>query len=213
MTRFITVCLVLFTTLGMAQETQENFLIEKGTWSLEGDFSVNSQKLENLTNDNENERFNFNISPKIGYAISDNLLLGLGLGYGYIKSEFNNPQVLNDNISETNSVSFFSYIKKFIPVGKKLALHVQGEVRYGLSSSDFESNDVVRETKSQTFFVGVRPGISYSLSKSILLQANFGSLGYQNINREVDNVDTEKSNSFGFDFGSSSLQFGFAVLL
>ncbi|WP_340065677.1 hypothetical protein [Ascidiimonas aurantiaca] len=214
MTRFITGCLVLFTTLSMAQETQENFLIEKGTWSLEGDFSITTEKVEDLIIDDVvNDEFNFIILPKIGYAVSDNLLLGLGLGYEYSEGSFKSQEPSFDNEVESNAFIVFSYIKKFIPVGKKLAFHIQGEINYSQGNSDFNSNGFESKSKIKTFFIGARPGITYGLSKNLLIHANFGSLGYNNTRRESDGENTFENNFFEFNLRSSSLRFGFAVLL
>ncbi|WP_178984632.1 porin family protein [Winogradskyella helgolandensis] len=214
----MTILLCLLTSIIFSQEKNEDFLIEKGLWSIEGEFSINSINSD-YPNDIGNiarEDFNFNIAPKVGYIISDNLILGLGIGYSYLKTEFENENSndLNINDSKTNSIEFFPYIKKFFPVSKKLALHLQGETRFTFRKNTFINyyNDE-RVNNSELLFIGIRPGISYNMSKNILLQANVGSLGYQHASSEVDDVETEKSNSFGFNFNTSNLTFGLTILL
>ena len=64
-------------------------------------------------------------------------------------------------------------------------------------------------------FIGLRSGFNYKLSKKVLLQANFGSLGYsytesENLN---NNSINSKSNNFSLSLSSSNLTFGVAVLL
>ncbi|TXD82974.1 porin family protein [Subsaximicrobium wynnwilliamsii] len=211
MRKLCTVLFLVITASIYGQDNEEKFLIETGTWNLEGSFSINSAKSEFFENDNlKSEFFGFSISPKVGYAIQDNLVIGLGLGYSYSESEFGNQQALNSD-RNSNSYSIFPYIKKFIPIGKKMAFHLQGETRYSLGSTNFE-NSGIEERESKSFFIGIRPGVSYFLSKSILLQANFGQLGYENNQIKVGDTDDSETDVFGFDISSSNIIFGLTVL-
>lgn len=211
------ILLCLLTSIIFSQEKNEDFLIEKGQWSIEGEFSFNSQNADysNSNGDVNRNDFNFNIAPKVGYTISDNLILGLGVGYAHSKTEMEDDNNnIEGNDSKINAIEFFPYIKKFFPVSKKLALHLQGETRFTFRKNTFDNyyNDE-RVHNSEIIFIGIRPGISYNMTKNILLQANIGSLGYQHFSGEVDDADTEKSNSFGFNFNTSNLIFGLTILL
>lgn len=210
--------LILFTSIIFGQDKKEEFSIEKGTWSIEGNLSINTQNSEsfNETSDSNTDNFNFSISPTIGYAIKENLILGLGISYGYSKSEFENKnsQNLNQDFSRNNSYGIFTYVKKYFPVSNKFALHLQGEARFTFGNNTFDDfYDIERTSETELFFVGIRPGFNYSLTKNLLLQANFGSLGYDYFKAEIDDVNSQKANSFGFNFSSSSLIFGLTVLL
>ena len=213
-----TLLLILFTTVIFGQGNEENFSIEKGVWSLEADFSINSRNSDffNESNNSSRKEFGFSISPKVGYAINKNLILGLGLGYSYSKFEIENENVqfLGTDYSRVNSIGFFPYVKKFFPVSKKLAFNLQGETSFTFSKNTFENSDnIERESKNESFFIGIRPGINFSLTKNILLEANFGSVGYSHISGEIDGVDNLESNSFAFNFSTSSLIFGMTLLL
>ncbi|WP_299521603.1 outer membrane beta-barrel protein [Winogradskyella sp.] len=210
--------LLIFTTFTFSQENDERFNLEKGSFIFEGDFSVNTQNNElslEGSQDSDSEQFNFSLAPKIGYAIDDNLILGLGLGYGYSKFEstpFSN-QLNATNESTSNSFSFFPYVKKFFPVGKKLAFHAQGEVRFTFGNTSFENgDDIERDTDSNAIFIGFRPGFNYEITNNILIHANFGSLGYTRFKNEGENDFEQESESFRFDLGTSTLQFGFALV-
>lgn len=231
-TSSITLALILFTAILFGQNEKEKFSIEKGLWSIEGDISVNSSK----TDYNENTKKStsdyliFGISPKIGFTISKNLVLGLGTEYIYSKRKSNhNILIGNDNTntpnnlvntsdSKSTSFSFFPYIKKFFPVAKKLAFHAIGETRFKISNYTFKTNDIndnnERNSKNNSFFIGIRPGVSYSLSKNILLQANLGSIGYDYIALKGDDDKTDqKNNSFGLNVGTSNLTLGLSLCL
>lgn len=177
----MTIILCLLTSIILSQENNEDFLIEKGLWSIEGEFSINSINSD-YPNDTENiarEDFNFNIAPKVGYTISGNLIIGLGIGYSYLKTEFKNENSndLNINDSKISSIEFFSYIKKFFPVSKKLALHLQGETRFTFRKNTFINyyNDE-RVHNSELLFVGIRPGISYNMSEKFYFKQTLAHL-------------------------------------
>lgn len=217
MKKLSTILVLLFTTLIFAQEKEDNTFIEKGVWSLEGDFSVNTRQNENFYENNKTSRdvFSFGIAPKIGYAISDDLILGLGIGYNYSKSDVEHDQALIVYLSKSNSLSIFPYIKKFIPVTEKFAFHLQGEASYSTGSITYEDNDTIDtyDSDHESYFVGIRPGINYKLTNNILIQASFGSLGYDYVTQESDSTERSKASSFGLNLSSSSLFFGMTVLL
>jgi hypothetical protein len=217
----LTLFLILFTSISFGQDNQddkEQFTIEKGTWSLEADFSINSGHNDffNETVVIDSKDFSFGVSPKIGYAISENLILGLGFGYAYSKSENENEneQILRTTSSTSNFFAISPFVKKFFPVSEKIAFHLQGETRFTFGKNNFENSDnTERESRNESIFVGIRPGINLSLTKNILLQANFASFGYTYSSGETDGIQNSETNSLSFNFGSSSFMFGMIILL
>lgn len=224
MKTLITVVLFLFTMMVFSQDENDNFLIEKSTWTIEGDFGIkNFSDKKSYTNSNEfdDNYFNFSIAPKIGYAINDNFILGLGFAYNYSERDYEGivEQAITINSWTTNSYSVFPYVKKFFPIAKKLSLHLVAETRFSIENISYESsrNDYNTITKAETFSINIRPGVNYRITNKFMLQANFGSLGYSHSNEKYD-VDlstqsNDKENSIGLNFGTSSLYFGFVILL
>ncbi len=100
----ITVVLFLFTAMVFSQEQNDDFLIEKSTWTIEGNFGFNLRNDNNSNNFNnsDNMSFNFRIAPKLGYALSDNFILGLWVAYGYteFENEFENAGTIQTDISK-----------------------------------------------------------------------------------------------------------------
>ncbi|WP_123812047.1 outer membrane protein [Mangrovimonas sp. DI 80] len=202
-----------------AQESPQdnnNFQIDKGIWSIEGDVSFNYGKSENLQNYvGESTGYGFAISPKVGYTISNNLILGLGVGYDHREYKSQREDPSENSTNTTKQYGIFPYIKKHFPLSKKLALHIQGEARYSKykPSTEHVSTEVSYSTESHDIFIGLRPGISYSLSKNFLMQANIGALGYNSTKSKRDGEDNTKSNSFAFSLKSSNLYFGIVWLI
>jgi hypothetical protein len=199
-------------SFGFAQDDQDNFTIQKGQWNLEGSFSINSSQRDIDRIDFENsssENFNFSISPELGYAVADNLLVGLGVSYNYSKSEFN--QVTDDRTSEANSFGFTPYIEKFFPLNADFALSIKGELSYSFGKQTNKRSIGTSETDFDSFFVGFRPGINYFVSDQIFLQANFGALGYESFKNE-DDLNVNENNAFLLNLSTSSLFFGINIL-
>lgn len=202
-----------------AQESpqdKDNFQIDKGIWSIEGDISFNYGKSENLQNYiGESTGYGFAISPKVGYTLNNNLILGLGFDYAHTSRETEREDPADNSTNTTDRYGIFPYIKKYFPLSKKLALHVQAETRYTKYKPSIEnaSAEVTTSMESHELFIGLRPGISYSLSKNILMQANIGALGYNSGKSERDGEDYAKGNSFEFSLKSSNLYFGIVWLI
>lgn len=220
----ITVVLFLFTSLLFSQEQNENFLIVKGTWTIEGNLGFNLRNEDDTNNsiDHDYKTFNFSIAPKIGYALNNNFVLGLGLSYSHSQfdNEYINQSNTSTNFTKSNSYGVLAYAKKLFPVSKKLALHLVAETGFSIGNSNSENtnNDFNSDSRTENFSINIRPGINYKLSDKFLMHANFGFFGYGNVNEEFDasdrpNTENRNSNSLGFNFSTSSLYFGFTVLL
>lgn len=204
--------LLLFTMLfalsfSYAQEKNKKLNIKKGTWSLSGEtsFSFNNNKADNQVYEDKSYLFNF--APKIGYTISDNLILGVGIGYGYGDSKSTNPS--NTYERKNYSMSIFPYIKKHFSVGKKVTLSLQGEFKYSHTKYEDEQNNSLNNNDSKTnaYSIGIRPGITYFLNKKLALEANLGFLGYTRTNYDNNSYKGNNS-SFNFNFNPSNLMFG-----
>jgi hypothetical protein len=98
-----------------------------------------------------------------------------------------------------------------------LALYAQGKVGFSrnrFQSYDENTNVLIDENTSNTFQMGIRPGITYFMSKNLALETGLGFLGYSKTNSELEESDggtfdwTRESSFFSFDLNSSNLFFG-----
>ncbi len=194
--------MLLALSFAHGQEKKEKLTIEKGTWYTSANFSLGHNSFELEGSPETSKYFNFNLSPKIGYTINDNLIIGLGVGYGYSKSES------GSEIGKGNSYQIFPYVKKHFPLGKKLTISLQGEFNYSYSDYSSNINSIPYERSSNQYFIGIKPGITYFLNKNIALEANIGSLGYSKTNQDENNLPDRESDSFQFNINSTDLMFG-----
>ncbi|MEM8509195.1 MAG: outer membrane beta-barrel protein [Bacteroidota bacterium] len=214
MRNFLFYSALLISGFIVAQTDQpDRFVIEKGTWNVTGNVSLRSNSIDNegesFSNANDFNSFSFN--PLVGYALSNNFVVGLGLGYSRGVNEDANTDVdgvTTEFESETTTYSIFPYARKFFSVSPNFAFFLQGEARYNTISneSDRTFGDTVTNSSSEgdSWFFGIRPGVTYFVSKRFALEANLGTLGYTT-------SDTENSNSSGATTESDVSQFAFEL--
>lgn len=207
---------VLACTLSFSQQQKSSFLIKKKTTEITGDISLwnNNDESENEFGTYDSQSFHLSFSPNYGYAIKDNLVIGVGAGYSH---SFSKSKNYDDDSSErnyyNNEYSVFPYVKKYFPIGKKVAFSLRGELRYSHNhyKHEYSNSNLLNDStnKSNEYFIGLRPGISLFVTKKILLKANLGSVGYSNIDGK-NNIGEEEESEYTskrFNFSLNSTQF------
>ncbi|MDP5100988.1 MAG: autotransporter outer membrane beta-barrel domain-containing protein [Nonlabens sp.] len=208
---------LLIAAISLAQTESPSF-ITSGTYELIGSINVgfsDSERTEqNVGVVNTSTRTNIGFAPQLGYALKDNLVLGLGLSYQYSKGE---------SFSETSSDDFnasqygiATYLKKYFSINEKLALSLQGEVRYSWSESDQDRNFTQpgvtplfnSESSSNQLFVGFRPGIAYRINNRFAMQAQLGALGYFRNSNKFDNDFESTANVFELSLNTQDFNLG-----
>lgn len=205
---------------------EEKLIIEKGTWNVGGNLSVTFSDNENAFNQQENlnnsKNFNITIVPNIGYAIGKNLMLGANVGVGFGTGDSSSrtggfPDNQFSAESESTSWNIAPYVRAFLPVGKRTAFYVQGEVGYSTSknSSSSEQNGFINtnESRNTGYSAGLRPGLTYFMTNRLALETQLGFLGYStNTFESKDENDTvsgtSENSNFGFNFNPSQIFFG-----
>ncbi len=206
----ITLFLALTSILyGYSQEKKEKFAIPQGTWLTGGSLSFSTYN--NKKNNNDGTTNNIGFYPKLGYMINNNLELGVSLGYSYSNSE-QDSYSYND---KRNDYSISPYIKRYFPIGKKLAFHSRFGAAYNKTETKREHKENTDNSKyhHNSFSINLRPGFTYSLTEKFVMYTNIGSLSYVNGESGSTGSDDLKFNRFGFDLSTSDIQWGIIILL
>ncbi|WP_372754628.1 outer membrane beta-barrel protein [Mariniflexile sp.] len=209
------IALLLVSTFTFAQNSEEKFEIPKNQWIVGGLINFSSQNYEsqNEDYDSDSNQTSFFIKPDIGYAIDSNLVIGLMPGFNILNSK---REGSNEEY-KSNGFSIAPYIRKYFAISNNFALNVQGEFMYSYQKSENKYansvTNITSESDRNSIFIGVRPGLTYSLTNKIYLNANLGSIGYYSDKSENDEGITSKLNNFNFNFSTSDLSFGVLVLL
>jgi hypothetical protein len=192
-----------------------NAQIKKGSIFLGGDIGGSTQKTktDGVTSDKQS---GINISPVIGKAIKENLVLGINAGVTIYHAE---------NTTNTSSYSAGVFLRKYKNIGNGgFYIFVQGGLNgaYYKQKRNVAPSPISDETK--IMFVGLTayPGISYAISRKLHLEAGFNNLlllNYSNEKRETGDpvISTKKTNAFNISSSlsnaTSSLYLGFRLLI
>jgi len=141
-------------------------------------FGVNSPKVGD-------SQTTFVIAPTVGYALSDKWEIALEFEYGMktnvpdgdVKDEFRIAPFARFNFAKAGIATFF----------------VDGG--FGFGKKNYEGG-----LDTNTFNVGLRPGVKVELSKNIELDAKLGYLGYYN--------EKDVKDFFGLNVNGEALSFG-----
>ena len=155
--------------------------ISKGTWLLGGDLSFGSNSSTNSVVNTPTTQSNyFNLTPRVGWFISNNLVIGLSPSYssGSQKTTGNNA-----GTTTTSGFAIAPFVRYYKPLNEKWAIFAEfNGIGVNFSSSKFEGNNApnIIETSSQGYSLGifVRPGVTYFISPKVGIEASLGSLGY-----------------------------------
>ena len=184
--------LLSITAFSQENSNDDNF-ISKGTFELTGGFSLSTTDYENTLSNIDGRSLSLSLFPEIGYAISDDLVLGTRVGLTYSENELSGG---NNQISRF--YSFAPYLKKYFSISDRFAIDIQGEVEYTITNNSEDSEgDIIA--------IGMRPGLNYRFNKSLGFSAQIGFLGYQSRNDENE-FDESKSSRFNASLNASDFR-------
>ena len=130
------------------------------------------------------------LMPEIGYNINDSWAIGVALGYGEVK--------VGDAKNKVYAIN--PYARYTFAKFDKVNLFIDGGIAYG-------HEDPAAGHKTNTFAVGIKPGVAVNLNDKLSFVAHAGFLGY--VNEKADYDGAKAYNTFGFDLDGSDLSFGF----
>lgn len=194
-----------------------NAQLNKGTWLLGGDFSLQLNSFRDGNNKSETKGFSF--SPVLARAVRQNIFWGGSISLGTYK---------NNAVSTGNTTNqFFGaglFYRGYKPVSKKFYAFLQSGIAAGIAKDKFRQGpDYYYDEKRTTAGLNITPGVSYSVNKKIFLESglnNIASLNYFHSKTSGYNFgNTINRSSRGFGFSSSlgiftnSLYVGFRLMM
>jgi hypothetical protein len=207
--------LMAYSTLIAQDIKKEKFNIAQNQWVLGGNFNFSHFGSDDYTSSSESKGTSWHIAPNIGYTIQDNLLLGLSTSYSFGNSnQITDSDIVYDR--DFHALSIRPYVRKFMPLGKRLAFHVDGGISFSKRWEKDQRDDTLMlnstESESSSFSIGLDAGLTYSLSKSVYFYTSIANLGYYRNKRERED-ETSKSDLFSFNLFTKNLNFGVMFVL
>ena len=144
---------------------------------------------------------NFGIAPEVGYFINDQIAVGLGL---FFTGSTYSPDVDGATDTKYTTFGFNPYVRYHFLAKGDFKAYGQFNVAYASAKPDTDGAKALN-----AFEVNVVPGVAYSLTDNVAINATFGSLGYATMGKLKDNG--VEASAFGLNLDSSSLKFGITV--
>ncbi len=182
---------------------------QKGGILLYGNFgfSSSSNKFDNGFTTSKDITTTLVFSPGIGYALSDNMIVGLNLGITSVTSKPDGGS--NSTTSTFMAGPFLRYTQK---MGDIFSFYGQANLSYvGGKRDDSYSGGTFK--RSGVDF-NVTPNIGIAVGKGWGLNFGFGELGFSSITeKDDDNDDAKTTNSdFGLNLNGSTLRWGVSYM-
>lgn len=161
----------------------------KGDIFISGSVGITSDK----TGDDKST--GFEITPKVGFLVTDNIAIGGKIGFGSLKSEDAGGDT--EDLSRLTVGAFGRYY--FTPASD---FSLFGELGVDYTSEDDKLNDF----KANEIGANLGLGLSYFVSSNFAIEATWAGLGYTSNDNGGDGAD--KTNSFGLGANLDSINFG-----
>lgn len=161
---------------------------EKGDVFISGTVGVSTSKQDELKSNQ------FELSPSVGYFVSENIALELGLSVGS-----------GEDVSENKTNNFGAQIGAtyFFTPANQFSFSVGAGFGYETQKVDFSSGG---DSTVNAFAFVVSPGLNYFVSDSFALRTSIGALSYASAKQDFDGA--EPVNQFGLNLDLSDINFG-----
>jgi len=180
--------------------------ISKGSIWLGGNIGYSQSKTDHdgVSFNPDSKTTALGISPAIGLAVQDNLVVGVNVFYTKGKTTYKGA---SDNDSEDKYYGSGVFIRRYVPVISRV--YVFGDLdiwakRYRGYGTPYIGSGVKTKTKGTESGVSLSPGISVGLTKTMQLETGFNSLFSTYYSKK-----TTTSTTNGYNYTNKSFNAGF----
>lgn len=208
--------LLLSVVIAFTMLTTSYAQINKGTVWLGSNFFYSESKDRPEQQLVDRERKTISVLPSFGLAIKENLVIGI---FGnYTEEHRKNDNDYTDRKEKTFGGGLF--VRRYVPMFKRFYIYGEGRLGYNRTESNNTGGYYENKSKGWESNLTITPGISYGITKHILVEAGFASLftaKYKSVKSDwAPNSSSSKQKSF--DAGVSlenvsALSIGFRFLI
>ncbi|CCG52724.1 Probable outer membrane protein precursor [Flavobacterium indicum GPTSA100-9 = DSM 17447] len=191
------VALVAFTFANAQEEKPAGNGFSKGDAFVSGALTLGSSKTGDF------KANAFEIAPKVGYFVSENIAVGASVGYSSLKYD-------NGVADATNSgLALGAFGRYYFTPANQFSLFAQLGFDYNTLDSEFDANSgtVYPDTfKTKEIGLGLSAGLNYFVSSNFSIEAGVAVLGYTSNDNGGNGAD--KTNTFAFGGDWRAVTFG-----
>jgi opacity protein-like surface antigen len=144
----------------------------------------------------------FNITPMVGFFVSDNIAIGGMIGYASsTQDEFDGLDIFE---VKENTFSVGAFGRYYTTPSSDFSFFGELGIAYATSKQEVEGVD--GESKTNGFGFALSPGVSYFISNNFALEASIGALSYTSAKPDADGA--ESTDTFGLELNLTDIQLG-----
>ncbi|WP_298137190.1 outer membrane beta-barrel protein [Flavobacterium sp.] len=192
--------LVAIAAFGFANAQEKNESSEgfaKGDVFVSGALSLGSSKTGDF------KANSFEVAPKVGYFVSENIAVGASLGFNSLKLDNGSDDAKN------SGVGFGAFGRYYFTPASKFSLFAELGVDYTTTDEEFDAEDGTVYTssfESKELGLGLGLGMNYFVSSNFSIEAGVAVLGYTSNDNGGDGAD--KTNTFALGGDWRAVTFG-----
>ncbi len=176
-----------------AQETSIEAGFAKGDLFISGAFSFSTSKTGDFKVNS------FEVAPKVGYFVTENIAIGGSIGYQSNKLDFDGEDVANTGLGlGAFGRYYFTPASKFSLFAELGVNYTSFDNEYFIIDGELFAPETSVESKEIGFGLGF--GMNYFVSSNFSIEAGVGVLGYASNDNGGDGADKTNTFSFGGDW-------------
>jgi len=146
----------------------------------------------------------FNITPMVGFMVSDNIAVGGMLGYSSSTADVSDEDFGTVEL-KTNAFSVGAFGRYYATPASDFSFFGQASLAYTSMSTEFDVEGS-EEVKVNGFGIAVSPGLSYFIGSNWAIEATIGALSYSSMKPDYDGA--ESTDTFGLNLDLTNVTFG-----
>ena len=149
-------------------------------------------------------KFNsFNISPRVGFFVSDNIAIGGMIGYTATTNDEFDEVLLDVAEVKTNMLTIGAFGRWYATPANQFSFFAELGFNYNTLNSETEGID--EEIKANGFEFAVTPGVNYFISPNFALEASIGVLSYETSKPDFEGAESTDTFSLGVNLSQINL--------
>jgi len=183
--------------------------IPKGSIFIGGQISGNTYKYKSSPYPHPQKQNSIVVSPAIGTAIRQNLIAGIDLTYAHSE---------NDNgfngLVKSNGLGGGFFLRRYTSLANRFYFFLQERAGYFHEKDESTSGSSTNTNQSNNFNLGLYPGVSFALTRSLHVEAGLNNLvlvNYSHSTNKQPGSPDQTSNNFNFNTSASGTNLTFAL--
>jgi hypothetical protein len=165
-----------------------------------GDVFVSGSVGFNSSSTGDFSSSSFNIMPKVGFFVTENIAVGGQIGYISTTADIFDDVEGDIVESKTNTFSVGGFGRYYATPASDFSFFAELGINYMSTNYD------LADYKESGFGIALAPGVSYFISSNFALEASIAALSYSTSKPDFDGA--ENTNNFGLNVDLTNINLG-----